>query len=126
MANEVCFRTLKYDTPWSLESYLKEEGYQAWKKVLAERTQPDGEGQPDPELVFREERYPAGLGRRERHPKRGGDQPRDRAHHQGLGQDVPSLDLIGPQAEAGFVLHDSLIHPLCQPSQVAARHGFEP
>jgi NADH-quinone oxidoreductase subunit F len=41
MANEVCFRTLKYDTPWSLESYLKEEGYQAWKKVLAERIQPE-------------------------------------------------------------------------------------
>jgi NADH-quinone oxidoreductase subunit F len=41
MANEVCFRTLKYDTPWSLESYLKEDGYQAWRKVLAERIQPE-------------------------------------------------------------------------------------
>ena len=41
MANEVCFRTLKHAVPWSLETYLKEDGYQAWKKVLAERIPPE-------------------------------------------------------------------------------------
>jgi NADH-quinone oxidoreductase subunit F len=41
MANEICFRTLKYDTPWSMETYLKEDGYQAWRKVLAERIPPE-------------------------------------------------------------------------------------
>ena len=34
MANEVCFATLQYDQPWSMESYLKSGGYQALKKVL--------------------------------------------------------------------------------------------
>ncbi|MBK9131047.1 MAG: NADH-quinone oxidoreductase subunit NuoF [Gammaproteobacteria bacterium] len=41
MANEVCFRTLKHAVPWSLETYLKEDGYQAWKKVLSERIPPE-------------------------------------------------------------------------------------
>jgi len=41
MANEVCFRTLKHTTPWSLETYLKEDGYKAWRKVLGERTPPE-------------------------------------------------------------------------------------
>jgi len=41
MANEVCFRTLKYDTPWSLENYLKEGGYQAWRKILENKTPPE-------------------------------------------------------------------------------------
>ncbi len=41
MANEVCFRTLKHAVPWSLETYLKEGGYQAWRKVLTERTPPE-------------------------------------------------------------------------------------
>ncbi|MGE0373113.1 MAG: NADH-quinone oxidoreductase subunit NuoF [Gammaproteobacteria bacterium] len=41
MANEVCFRTLKHAVPWSYETYLKEDGYQAWKKVLAERIPPE-------------------------------------------------------------------------------------
>ncbi|MCC6207271.1 MAG: NADH-quinone oxidoreductase subunit NuoF [Gammaproteobacteria bacterium] len=41
MANQVCFRTLKHAVPWSLETYLKEDGYQAWKKVLSERTPPE-------------------------------------------------------------------------------------
>ncbi|MFT5219059.1 MAG: NADH-quinone oxidoreductase subunit F [Planctomycetota bacterium] len=34
MANEVCFATLQYDQPWSMESYLKSGGYQALKKVF--------------------------------------------------------------------------------------------
>lgn len=41
MANEVCFRTLHLDIPWSLESYLQVGGYQAWKRILKEKTPPD-------------------------------------------------------------------------------------
>ena len=41
MVNEVCFRTLKYDTPWSLENYLQEGGYQAWRKILEKKTPPE-------------------------------------------------------------------------------------
>ena len=33
MANEVCFATLQYDEPWSMETYLKVGGYEALKKV---------------------------------------------------------------------------------------------
>lgn len=36
MTNEVCFATLQYDQPWSMESYLKSGGYQALKKILVE------------------------------------------------------------------------------------------
>lgn len=38
MSEQLCFATLKYDEPWTLENYLKEGGYQAWKKILAEKT----------------------------------------------------------------------------------------
>ncbi len=38
MANEICFQTLQFDQPWTLENYLKVGGYQAWKKILAEKT----------------------------------------------------------------------------------------
>ncbi|MCH8503131.1 MAG: NADH-quinone oxidoreductase subunit F, partial [Ectothiorhodospiraceae bacterium] len=38
MANEVCYRTLEFDEPWTLENYEKIGGYQAWRKVLAEKT----------------------------------------------------------------------------------------
>jgi len=38
MANEVCFASLQYDQPWSMESYLKTGGYQALKKILGENT----------------------------------------------------------------------------------------
>lgn len=41
MANEVCFATLKYDQPWTLESYLKSGGYQAIKKILNDRISPE-------------------------------------------------------------------------------------
>ena len=41
MANEICFQTLKYEQPWTLENYLKEGGYQAWKTILRERTSPE-------------------------------------------------------------------------------------
>lgn len=35
MANEVCFRTLHLDTPWSLESYESVGGYSMLKKIAA-------------------------------------------------------------------------------------------
>ncbi len=38
MANEVCFQTLQFDQPWTLENYLKVGGYQSWKKILQEKT----------------------------------------------------------------------------------------
>jgi NADH-quinone oxidoreductase subunit F len=38
MANEVCFQTLQFDEPWTLENYLKIGGYQAWRKALTEKT----------------------------------------------------------------------------------------
>ena len=41
MANEVCFATLQYDQPWSMESYLKTGGYQALKNILNEKIPPE-------------------------------------------------------------------------------------
>ncbi len=42
MANEVCFATLQFDdSPWSYENYLKIGGYQAWRKIIAEKIPPE-------------------------------------------------------------------------------------
>jgi NADH-quinone oxidoreductase subunit F len=42
MTNKVCSATFQYDQPWSMESYLKTGGYQALKKIIAEKiTQED-------------------------------------------------------------------------------------
>src|SRR5690606_5397088 len=41
MANEVCCSTLQFDQPWTLENYLKVGGYQAWRKILTEKTPPE-------------------------------------------------------------------------------------
>ena len=41
MANEVCFRTLHLDKPWTLESYLSVGGYEVVKKILTEKTPPE-------------------------------------------------------------------------------------
>ena len=41
MANEVCFATLQYDQPWTMESYLKSGGYVALKKVLNDKISPE-------------------------------------------------------------------------------------
>jgi len=38
MANEVCFRIQDLDKPWTLESYQSANGYEAWKKILKEKT----------------------------------------------------------------------------------------
>ena len=41
MANEVCFQTLGYEPPWSLETYYKVGGYEAWKRIVRDRMPPD-------------------------------------------------------------------------------------
>jgi NADH-quinone oxidoreductase subunit F len=42
MANEVCFATLQFkDEPWSYDNYLKTGGYEAWRRILKEKIQPD-------------------------------------------------------------------------------------
>ena len=42
MANEVCFATLQFkDQPWSYDNYLKTGGYEAWRKILKDKIQPD-------------------------------------------------------------------------------------
>ncbi len=38
--HQVVYTTLHYDTPWSLESYRRAEGYKAWENILAEKTDP--------------------------------------------------------------------------------------
>ena len=39
--NEVCFRTLHLEKPWSLDAYLSVGGYEVWRKILKEKTPPD-------------------------------------------------------------------------------------
>ena len=41
MANEVCFRTLELDKPWTLATYKSAGGYAMWRKILAEQTPPE-------------------------------------------------------------------------------------
>lgn len=41
MVNDVCYQTLQYKTPWSLETYLKCDGYQAWRKILKKGVSPE-------------------------------------------------------------------------------------
>ncbi len=41
MANEICFRTMHLDKPWTLETYQSTGGYDVWKKTLTEKTVPD-------------------------------------------------------------------------------------
>ncbi|MDE4940597.1 NADH-quinone oxidoreductase subunit F, partial [Francisella tularensis subsp. holarctica] len=41
MANEVCFRTLHLDNPYSLESYLSVGGYSYWNNILTEKIPPE-------------------------------------------------------------------------------------
>ena len=35
--NQVCLTTLNHPEPWSLEAYQAQSGYDAWRKILAER-----------------------------------------------------------------------------------------
>ncbi len=39
--NTVCYATLKFDEPWTLESYLKVGGYEALKKIINEKMTPE-------------------------------------------------------------------------------------
>jgi len=36
--NLTCFEPLKYERPWELATYQRIGGYEAWKKILAEKT----------------------------------------------------------------------------------------
>ncbi len=38
--HKVVFTTLHAETPWSMDTYLGIDGYQAWKKILNEKTDP--------------------------------------------------------------------------------------
>ena len=39
--DNVCYATLQFDEPWSLENYYKVGGYQAWKKIFDEKIPPE-------------------------------------------------------------------------------------
>jgi NADH-quinone oxidoreductase subunit F len=39
-SHNVVFTTLDAEQPWSMETYLAIDGYEAWKKILAEKTDP--------------------------------------------------------------------------------------
>ncbi len=41
LQNQVCYTTLQFDQPWTLENYLKIGGYSAWKKILDEKLTPE-------------------------------------------------------------------------------------
>lgn len=39
--NQVCYRTLDLNPPWTLDNYLKVGGYQVWKRILREKPPPE-------------------------------------------------------------------------------------
>lgn len=39
--NQVCYRTLHLDQPWTLENYKSVGGYSAWQKILKEKISPE-------------------------------------------------------------------------------------
>ena len=39
--NSVCYATLGLDEPWSMESYERVGGYEAWRKILSEKIPPE-------------------------------------------------------------------------------------
>ncbi|HSW69365.1 MAG TPA: NADH-quinone oxidoreductase subunit NuoF [Gammaproteobacteria bacterium] len=41
MANEICFRTLHLEKPWTLSTYESAGGYVQWKKILTEKLAPE-------------------------------------------------------------------------------------
>ncbi len=41
MTNEVCYRTLGLNQPWSMDAYQSIGGYEAWKNILAGQLTPD-------------------------------------------------------------------------------------
>lgn len=38
--NQVCFQTLQFDEPWTLENYRRIDGYAAWERILREQIPP--------------------------------------------------------------------------------------
>lgn len=38
--NQVCYATLEFSEPWTLESYYKVGGYEAWKKIIKDKMPP--------------------------------------------------------------------------------------
>ncbi len=38
LLNDVCYKTVQFEQSWTLENYLKVGGYEAWKKILANKT----------------------------------------------------------------------------------------
>ena len=41
MSNQVCFRTLHEDQPWTLETYRLNGGYQVWERILRDKIPPE-------------------------------------------------------------------------------------
>jgi NADH-quinone oxidoreductase subunit F len=41
MSNQVCFRTLHEDQPWTLEAYRRNGGYQVWERILRDKIPPE-------------------------------------------------------------------------------------
>jgi len=41
---QTCYTTLHFDKPWTMENYLKVDGYKAWKEILKKKT-------PGPEII---------------------------------------------------------------------------
>lgn len=41
MANEICFRTLHLEEPWTQKTYESAGGYQVWRRILKEQTSPE-------------------------------------------------------------------------------------
>lgn len=41
LQNQVCFRSLHLDKPWTLATYESVGGYKVWRKILAEKITPD-------------------------------------------------------------------------------------
>lgn len=41
LTNQVCFRTMHLDKPWSLEAYLSVGGYEVWRRILKDKVTPD-------------------------------------------------------------------------------------
>lgn len=39
--NLTCFETLRYDEPWSLETYRKIGGYEAWERIVRDKVPPE-------------------------------------------------------------------------------------
>jgi len=39
--NQVCYATLQFDEPWTLENYRRVGGYEAWSKIIRERISPE-------------------------------------------------------------------------------------